>query len=194
MHLEAARSFIVGKLEKNLSPTLYYHSVAHTIGVAEAAAFLAGAEGITDGEQLTLLQTAALFHDVGFITCYKGHEEEGCRIVRLTLPTFYYSAPQIEQVCQLIMTTLMPQVPQTLAGKILCDADLYYLGQENVHQTAMALYHELRERELVAGEESFNLMQVQFLQDHQYQTATAKALQDPGKLAYLKKIQRLVAG
>ena len=43
-----------------------YHSVAHTKDVVKAATRIAKAEGV-EGDELTLLLTAAWFHDSGYI-------------------------------------------------------------------------------------------------------------------------------
>ena len=44
MNFEAAKKFIVPKLEKELNPELYYHGVHHTLDVLESATKLAEKE------------------------------------------------------------------------------------------------------------------------------------------------------
>jgi len=95
MKLIEAEAFILSKLRSELSDTLYYHCLHHTLDVAEAAERIAKAEGINDSEELTLLRTAALFHDAGFITTYKGHEAVSSRMAQRYLPQFGYEPQQI---------------------------------------------------------------------------------------------------
>ncbi len=192
MDVQAAQAFIFEKMARNLSPTLFYHGLHHTHDVLSVALALAAAEGITDPEALALLHTAACFHDCGFITTYKGHEEEGCRLAGLLLPAFGYKPDQIETVCGLIKATEIPQNAQTPLEKILCDADLDYLGRDDFEPIARTLYDELRQRELVPDEPTWNSIQVNFLTAHRYHTATAKATRHPRLLEHLAALRTLV--
>ena len=74
MQYEQAYLFLIAKLEKELPSWLTYHNAEHTKAVIEAAEYLATTENIT-GEELTLLKTAALFHDGGFLESHTKHEE-----------------------------------------------------------------------------------------------------------------------
>lgn len=60
---------------------LTYHSLDHVNDVYKAAETLVVLEGVS-GEDLTLLLTAVLFHDSGFLIQQKEHEEVGCGIAR----------------------------------------------------------------------------------------------------------------
>ena len=192
MNIEAVENYILDKLRKNLSPTLHYHGPHHTVDVADAALKIAEAEGITDPTQLLLLKTAALYHDLGFITTYRAHEEEGCRIAKLTLPGFGYSTEQIEQVCGMVMATKIPQTPQNQLEKIIADADLDYLGRNDFWPIAQSLFEELREREMVADLEAWNKIQVSFLSAHSYWTTSAQQWRATQKQGYLNALMEMV--
>ena len=131
MQTQLACQYIMDQLTRHLSAKLTYHSVQHTHDVAQQAVRIARAEGITDQESLDLLQTAAYYHDAGFLNAYNEHEEESCRIAVEVLPAFGYAPAQIGQICQLIRATRIPQAPTTLLEAILCDADLDYLGRDD---------------------------------------------------------------
>ncbi|RYU94964.1 HD domain-containing protein [Emticicia agri] len=190
MNFEKAEAYVFDKLEDSLSATLFYHGVHHTIDVCKAVLQIAIAEGINDKETLLLLQTAALYHDSGFISTYKGHEEESCRLARLSLPDFDYSDEEIETICSLIMTTKIPQNAHTHLEKIMADADLDYLGREDFWPISDSLYEELKEREMVTDRNSWNKLQIQFLESHHYWTDTANQWRTPNKL---KRIEELKA-
>jgi predicted metal-dependent HD superfamily phosphohydrolase len=172
MQTEAARNFILHKLEKELPPHLTYHNVAHTKSVFIHAKELALAEDI-DGEALDLLLTAALFHDTGFLEIYQGHEAVSCRIARDILGNFAYTPEQIDKICGIIMATHMPQQPQTLSERIICDADLYYLGTDDYWITAEALYQELQHRGGHKSRKEWMEEQSSFLRRHRYFTPAA---------------------
>ncbi|MFX5730408.1 HD domain-containing protein, partial [Acinetobacter baumannii] len=66
MQYQEAYQFMINKLESGLPPYLSYHNIDHTKSVIEPSELLAAREGIY-GDELLLLQTAALFHDSGFL-------------------------------------------------------------------------------------------------------------------------------
>ena len=193
MRAPSAEAFIVRELRHGLSPTLYYHSLAHTLDVAQAAQTLAAAEGVTDAETLTLLHTAALYHDAGFLHTYEGHEARGCELVRATLPDFDYSPDQTEQICALIMATRYQQRPHGHLAQILCDADLDYLGRPDFVPTSTSLFRELTARQLIANEHAWFQLQERFLTSHHYWTATALARRTAPKQARLAHIRARLA-
>ena len=71
MNIKAVENYIYEKLQKNLSPTLTYHGFHHTLDVVDAALSIAKQEKIIDEESLILLETAVLYHDLGFICLIK---------------------------------------------------------------------------------------------------------------------------
>jgi uncharacterized protein len=182
MNLSSVEEYIYEKLQKNLSPTLTYHGLHHTIDVADVTMKIAKAEAVTDKESLILLKTAALYHDLGFITTYKGHEEESCRIAALNLPKMGYSSLQIEAICGMIMATKIPQKPSNLLERIIADADLDYLGRDDFEAISQSLYLELREREMVANIETWNKIQVNFIENHHFWTKSEVLLRNENKL------------
>lgn len=192
MNLREVEKYIYEKLQKNLSSTLTYHGFHHTVDVVDAALKLAKAEGIKDKESLDLLETAALFHDLGFISTYKNHEEEGCRIAKIILPNFQYSEEQVEIICGMIMATKIPQKPQNILEKIIADADLDYLGRDDFEPIAESLFQELREREMVTDLDTWNKIQVKFLENHHYWTKSAIELRNEQKMTHLQKLHELV--
>lgn len=192
MNIEEAEAYVFEKLEESLSDTLFYHGVHHTVDVSNAALQIAIAEGIHDKETLLLLQTAALYHDLGFISTYKGHEEEGCRLARVSLPNFDYTNEQIEKICGLILATRVPQAPTNHLEEILADADLDYLGRDDFWPISDSLYQELNKRELVTDTDTWNKLQIEFLQNHQYWTKTAQQWRQPNKLKRIEELKRMV--
>lgn len=194
MEYQAAEIYILSRLRDELSPTLYYHGLHHTLDVRETAVRLAAAEGVGDTESLLLLRTAACFHDAGFLITYRQHEEEGCRIARATLPGYDYSPDQIATICGMIMATQIPQTPQTNLEQILCDADLDYLGRQDFEPIANSLFRELQARDLVADKMAWNRIQVKFLESHHYWTPTAinwRQANKQARLVFLKNVVQL---
>ena len=191
MDIQKAEDYVFDKLNENLSDSLFYHGVHHTIDVTNAALQLAIAEGIENKEKLILIQTAALYHDLGFITTYNGHELESCRLARVSLPNFGYNQDQIDIVCGMIMATKIPQTPTNHLERIIADADLDYLGREDFQSVAQSLYEELQERELVTDHDTWNKVQISFLENHQYWTETARKWRNNAKQKRLNELKAM---
>jgi predicted metal-dependent HD superfamily phosphohydrolase len=191
MQFERTKKFIISKLKKELAKHLSYHSVNHINDVYSAAENLAKHEGIT-GEDLTLLLTAVLFHDSGFLIQQKGHESISCEIAKLYLPDFGYTHDQVERICGMIMATCIPQTPHNLLEEIICDADLDYLGRDDFFTIGNNLYAELQVYGMINNEDEWNNMQVGFLKKHHYFTATAIKLRKAKKDQHLKQVRLML--
>ncbi len=183
---------VLNMLEEKLPKNLYYHNLKHTIDVTTQVEIIGRHEGISD-EEMLMLKTAALFHDTGFTRTYKDHEEAGCEIAREYLPKYDYTPEQIDFICSLIMKTKLPPKPETLLEQIICDADLDYLGRADFIPVSGNLYRELRERGAIEDDvDKWNLMQIKFIEGHQYFTNSAKQMRDVNKNNQLEAIRRLV--
>jgi uncharacterized protein len=193
MDYRAAKQFILAKLRADLSGDLYYHGLPHTLDVLRVATALCKSERV--GRYNTVLvKTAALYHDAGFVkNQHAGHEQAGCEIVQAELPRFGYAVSDIEIICGMIMATKIPQSPTNLLEKIICDADLDYLGRNDFYTIANNLFRELSAYHLINGEQAWNRLQVGFLQAHHYHTSTNKTLREPAKQANLQTVIDLVA-
>ena len=192
MNFEKARDFIIKKLSEELNPDLTYHSIEHTLDVLQAATNLAGLEKL-NGRDQTLLKTAALFHDSGMLKTYIGHEDASVEIVQEYLPDFEYNQDEINTVSKMIITTKLPQSATTFLEKILCDADLDYLGREDFFMIAHQLQYEWN----VLGVRPTTLrewydLQIKFLEDHEFFTASAQKLRNEKKADNLKQVKELV--
>lgn len=180
MQFKEAKKFILAKLKKDLPKHLSYHSVEHIRDVYDAAKQIAKKEKV-GGDDLTLLLTAALFHDSGFLIDQKEHEKLSCDVARQYLPQFGYGPEQIEKICGMIMATQIPQKPRNLTEQILCDADLDYLGRDDFFTIGDKLFAELSMYGMINTEEEWNRLQTGFLEKHHYFTVTALKLRKDKK-------------
>lgn len=189
MQLDMATRFILSKLKDELSPSLTYHSVTHTEDVYDAVKYLALKEYIA-GEGVNILLSAALFHDTGFLVQPKDHELLSCAIAREKLPLFEYNTLEIEEICELIMATKLPQRPKNLSEQIICDADLDYLGRDDFFIISHKLYLEMINLGTVKSLREYNDLQIHFLETHRYFTATAIKLRAKKKEEHLKRLKQ----
>jgi class 3 adenylate cyclase len=188
---QKAEEHILNRLKNELPVTLSYHGYHHTLDVMNAAMQLADAENLPE-EDRKLLRIAVAFHDAGFIYLYKDHEEKGCEMATEILPSYGFSEEQIGIICDMIMATKIPQQPKTLAEKIIADADLDYLGREDVFPIAQTLFDELKIHADISEESRWNQIQITFLKDHHYHTQFAIKQRAPNKQQYLEKLLKPV--
>lgn len=183
---------VMNILEEKLPRNLYYHNLKHTIDVTVQVELIGRGEGIND-EELLMLKTAALFHDTGFISTYKDHEEAGVLLAREILPAYDYTPEQIETIASIIMVTKLPPKPKNLLQQIICDADLDYLGRVDFIPVSGNLFRELKEHQIIENDiNKWNEIQIAFIEKHQYFTETAKKLRDVNKNIQLEAIRKLV--
>jgi len=182
---------ILDILERELPKNLYYHNVKHTIDVVNQVEIIARREEVTE-EELLLLKTAALFHDIGYTRGYKDHELLGIQRTKEILPRYNYSNEQITKICDLIFATRMPPEPKNKLEEIICDADLDYLGRVDFVPVSNTLFKELVENEAIENNiQKWNNVQIDFISKHQYFTQSAKKLRDVNKHKQLENIRNL---
>lgn len=189
MDYQSAYTFIINKLTYELRPEYKYHDRNHTQSVIESAVMIAASEGITNEQDITILKTAALFHDVGMIIGSENHEATSCQFAKKHLPEFGYGEAQIEQICKMIMATKVPQNPTNQLSEILCDADLYYLGTADYYSRAQLLYEEFKTENKIQNQEQWIDIQIRFLTAHNYFTNTARKHGDNQKAKVLQNLR-----
>lgn len=186
-----AEKFIIQKLENELPANLTYHGFHHTLDVLKAALEIADAENLSQ-KDIRLLRIGVLYHDAGFMYVYKNHEEKGCEIAKEYLPAFGFNNEEIAIICKLIMATQIPQGPETQLEKIICDADLDYLGREDFYAIGNALFNELKIYAHVKDEKEWNIIQNNFLGNHHYYTWFSRSHRGSKKMKHLKEIKQLL--
>jgi len=181
--------FMLDKMERELPKYLCYHNLKHTIDVGIQSEILGREEGISD-EEMLLLKTAALFHDSGQTIQTCDHEMLGTGIASEILPKFGYTPEQITAISEIIMATKLPPQPKSLLQKIICDADLDYLGRSDFIPVSNMLYKELHEQNLIDSINDWNKLQIKFLTNHQYFTKTANILREVNKQTQIERLKK----
>ena len=177
-------------LHTGLDPRLTYHSPVHTEDVLQQVERIAAAENITDTRLLLLMKIAALFHDTGFLSTYKGHEEESCVVMGEIVDACQFDEAEIKIIKGMIMATKIPQVPQTLPEMIICDADLDYLGRDDFESISNSLKNEFLAYQVIKNEEEWDRLQVSFFESHRYFTASSLQDRYPVKMQHLERLKQ----
>jgi uncharacterized protein len=193
VNIEKIQAHVIQKLEEGLPGFLTYHNISHTLNVLKMSLAIAAEEGINSRSDLVLLQTSALYHDVGFIFVYEGHEEKSCQVAQEELGSFGFTDAQIEMICGMIRATKIPQMPGTVLEQIICDADLDYLGRDDFYSIGDGLYHEFLHQGIVKNELEWNQLQVSFLEKHRYFTNSCQQKRESFKQQHLEELRKKIA-
>ena len=177
---EKLREKILNLLDEQLPGDLTYHGTHHTLDVLDVCNAYIKRDQIEEKDAL-LLRTGVLFHDFGFTRSFDAHERNGAMLAENILPDFGFSQKDIKTIEGLIMATRIPQRPETELEKIICDADLDYLGRDDYYSISNTLFQELKSLGKIETEEQWNALQIGFLEAHQYHTAFAIENRQPEK-------------
>lgn len=175
-------------LDSQLSSRLHYHGIAHTLDVLNVCNQYIDRQKLS-ADDSELLRVGALVHDLGFTVSATDHEEHSMGLAADLMKKYGYKQADIAVVKGLIRSTRVPQSPQTDLEKIICDADLDYLGRQDYYQISELLYKELKSFSKVSDKKEWDHLQVAFLEAHQYHTEFGRAVRQPQKEARLRELK-----
>ena len=178
---------LLATLKVNLPTHLTYHSLYHTIDVANVCNMYIEHYKIDD-EYAKLLRIASVGHDFGYIISPENHEERSIQALSQILSNIL-NPKEITLVNAMIRATKVPQAPKSFYDKILADADLDYLGRPDYDELSDCLFKEFQYYHIVKTEEQWLNLQIQFLENHSYHTTFAQAHRKPQKLKKLKELK-----
>jgi predicted metal-dependent HD superfamily phosphohydrolase len=178
--LEAQK--VVGQfMQSHHLKNLPFHNFTHTSQVVKAAREIAAQEPIRPAE-LEALLVAAWFHDTGYSSRYKGHEAISRQLALTFLQEHHYPAGGIQLVLDCIQATKVPQCPQNLPAKILCDADLSHLATADYANAQERLRQEwLIYLDLQYSDQEWVQANLAFMNAHHYFTPYAQRAWQAGK-------------
>ena len=102
---------------------------------------------------------------------------------------FHFSDEEKELITGIIMATRVPQKPHSLLQKIICDADLDYLGRDDFYSISGELKKEFMHYGFIQSEKEWRDMQVRFLGIHHYHTHSSQRLREPVMKKHWQAIQ-----
>lgn len=178
------------RLRNELPAYLCYHNVQHTaMDVLPAVRRLAKLDGLNHADA-ALLEVAAAYHDIGYVRRTEGHEAVSIVIMTEALPGFGFSSAQIDSIAIMILSTRSQQKPRNELACLLVDADLDCLGRPDFMATSTALWQEQNKLGFTSSWDDWLQAQLEFLRQHHYCTATARALRDVGKQKNIELLEK----
>lgn len=181
------RKYVLSKLKADLPGHLTYHGIDHTLDVLEVCEQYIRRLNLGEEERY-LLRIGAVVHDMGFLVGPANHEEVGAGMASELMSQRSMNESQIEEVRGLVLATKIPQSPKNELQKIICDADLDYLGRDDYPVISQRLYEELKFMKVVQTDEDWKQLQINFLKAHYFHTPFAIANRAPKKQYWLNKL------
>ena len=174
--LENVEKHVTQFFSSNIPAEYVFHDLQHTLNVVNASLEIAIGMNLSN-EKLEILQIAAWFHDTGYDKGPEEHEERSAAYARQYLEGIDYPEEHIDVITTSIQSTKIPQKPKTITEKILCDADMSHLGKKIYWSRCGKLREEMMGRRPdFASEETWLDFEIEFLQEHKYQTDVAQIL------------------
>lgn len=183
------RKQVLSQLTSRLPVNLFYHSVDHTLDVLDVCEEYITREGLND-YNARMLRFGALFHDLGFTVSLDNHENHSVTLAKKILRDHKITQEEITIIQGLILATRVDQSAVTKLEKILCDADLDYLGRDNYYQISDLLYQELMATGIIQNKKEWYDRQIDFLENHQYYTEYARQHLQPEKNKRLEELKK----
>jgi len=160
-----------------LPESFYFHRPEYARKVYNQSYLLCRSEEIEEEGRL-LARTAALMLFTGLSQNYHNFENRSAVICRETLPAFKYSEAQIDQICNLILSTKMPFNPNNRLEKILIDARMEYMGRPDYTTQIKLLFRELKEAGSKINGQQFKQQQQELLYEFDFFTTAAKRMRE----------------
>jgi len=173
---------------KELPKNLTYHGYNHTMDVLNVCNQYIRRLHLTK-EERSLLRIAALSHDIGFVKSYIDHEEVGAEMLELHMKELNIDPSYIAKLKKMIIATKPSNPALTKLEKIICDADLDYLGRSDFEPISKNLYKELKNLGLIKSHDEWMELQIKFFETHEFQTPFAKKYRAPVKAKWLEKLK-----
>jgi len=178
--------YIIQFFAEKMPAKYVYHDLQHTLNVVEGAKEI-GAQYKLDAHEMELLVIAAWFHDTGYSEGPEGHEKRSCKLAKSYLVDKEYSVADLKIICDCILATKLPQNPDNLLEKIICDADLSHLGKSNYWDRCGKVRMEIANlSSTMMSEMEWVEFELNFIENHEYQTAVAKELYDKRKQKHIR--------
>jgi uncharacterized protein len=165
-----------------------YHSLRHTLDVVEQCNRIAQSEGL-DEFAIQIVRIAALFHDTGYMFNRKNHEELSCTYFKELASK--HALPKLDQelIVGCIMATRISQSPKNALERVLCDADLDYLGRPDFEEIGEMLFEELKACGEIGDRLAWNTLQIQFLSNYQFHTEYGRTNRQSQLNVHLEKLK-----
>ena len=172
--VDKSLEFVKNQLSQKLDKNCLYHNLAHTLRVFKSTKEIIDNSNLNE-EDTKVLQLAAIFHDVGFISNPSNHEQESADVASKFLIEQGESDAIIEKIKACILATKVGVKPTNRLEDIIKDADVSHFGKDNFEEVSEQLRKELK---LVNSKKysksEWNELNLKVLKEHSYYSDYSK--------------------
>ncbi|WP_134088055.1 Pycsar system effector family protein [Olivibacter sp. XZL3] len=171
---QEAENWIKDYIHARNNTALCFHDMKHTLQVVDATKKIGAYYQLSERDNF-IVGIAAYFHDVGYYTGPPDkHEVRSAEIAERFLRERQVEDALVDAVKNCIIATRMPQNPQNLLEKILCDADLYHFGSDGFNERNKLMRKEAeRCRGKAIDKEAWRKGTIDLMEKHRYHTEYA---------------------
>lgn len=190
--IRKARSFAESVFSDRSFQNRPFHNLAHTLSVVAAAEQIGNRIDLTEDEMESAI-IASWLHDIGYIDGESDHEKKAAEKSKELLMTWGAPHRKVLEVTEAILSTKVPQQPKSIVSKVVCDADLFHLSTDQCTEQSDKLRDEWeRVGKRSLSDEEWLQQNLEFLENHRYQTPYGQTILQEGKKRNIKKIRKLL--
>ncbi len=172
--LRETAGYVEKFMSEHFKDTIFFHDYRHTVKVVRVCDMISMESDLSKHER-RLVHLAAWFSNIGYKEDPEHHEEHSAKHARAFFETKGLERDDIREIESCILATRAPQHPHTATARILCDAVLYHLADNNYFEE---LKHLRKEWEIIKqitySEEDWFKLNINFLTNHFYFTPFAR--------------------
>lgn len=185
--------YVEAYMKQHFDDHLVFHNYAHTVKVVRVADSIAAESDISKQER-SLVHLAAWFNDIGYEQGHKDHEVVSAAHAKKYFESKGLDKEAVSVIESAIISTRTPQQPQHVLGRILCDADMYHLGDHNFFDKLdlLRMEEEFFKKEAYSDVDWYQ-HNVDHLSHHYYFTSFARKSFDKEKKSNLVKLKAQLA-
>ena len=192
--VDQAKHFIIDYFERNKDLKFTFHTLEHTLRVVGQAELIGKQEGLNENEMAAVL-VAAWFHDSGYLIQLENHEEASIELLRSFFNENREKPDFVALVETCILVTKRDREPQNHCEKVILDADISHIADENFIIISKKLRKERSNcEERVISPLDYWQETLLFLEKQQFYTAFAQTEFQPEKERNIARVKELIAG
>ena len=172
--LRETAGYVEKFMSEHFRDTIFFHNYRHTVKVVRVCDMISMKSDLSKQER-RLVHLAAWFSNIGYKEDPEHHEEHSARHAMAFFETKGLDKNDIREIESCILATKAPQHPHTPTARILCDAVLYHLADNNYFDELKFLRKEWEvTRGITYSDEDWLQLNIDFLANHFYFTPFAR--------------------
>ena len=187
--LRETAKYVEQYMQEHFTDAIVFHNYRHSVKVVRACDLLSMESDLNKHDR-HLVHLAGWFSNIGYKEDADKHEERSAKHAKHFFETKGLDKDDIQEIQDCIMATQSPQHPHSATARILCDAVLYHLSDNNYFDELKLLRREWELiKEVKYNDEEWFELNIAFLTNHFYFTPFARKHFDKEKKSNLAKLK-----